>query len=139
MRPTRTALALLAALGACQTIPESAAVLTGPALAAELAGQRLVIRAPEETGIDSDLVLIAALRDDGTADLSAQLDGQIVEAFVERERWEVRGQDLCIFDSPTPEDSDCIQVDWVSEGRIQLTEIMPNGSLQSSVGTLTPL
>ncbi len=139
MRRSALALAILGGLAACQTIPESAETLTGPDLTAELTGQRLVIRAPQDAVGQQDLVLIAALRADGTAGMAAQVDGVMVDAFADEERWEVQGQDLCIFDSPEPVARDCIQVDWIGDGRIQLTETRPDGTRQSSVGTLTPL
>ena len=71
--------------------------------------------------------------------MSALIDGERSRFFEDEESWEVRGQTLCIFDAGGPDDSDCIRVDWVGGGRIQLTEVRPDGARETSVGTLTPL
>ncbi len=130
---------MLAALAGCATLHEGAAVQTGDALARSLSGQRLVIPPPGESGLPDGMLLIAALRADGVADLSATVDGERTALFDDRQSWTVRGQELCIFDTPRPEDSDCIRVDWVAGNRIQLTDQRQNGGSGTSAGTLTPL
>jgi len=126
------------ALSGCATVPEGADVLTGDALAARLSGQEMRLRPPEDDPFEG-LVLIAQFRANGAAAMSGEADGQPIEMFTDTERWQVRGQDLCVFEGQTPEDGDCIRVDWITADRVQLTEVKSDGALETSLATLTPL
>ena len=139
MKHPLLAFVALTALGACATIPDGAEVLTGSDLTAAVSGQRLALAPPEGSGFNPDLILIADLRADGVAMMTAQMDGTRVDLFDSVQSWQVRGQSLCVYDSPGPEEADCIRVDWVGAGRIQITETNEDGSARTGIGTLNPL
>lgn len=128
----------LAGLASCTAVTEDAVILRGDALAERLSGQELRLRPPEGTA-DPNFVLIARLRPDGRSDMSAELDGQPVDAFEDTETWRVEGQTLCIFDGNAPDGDDCIRVDWISGDRIQLTQARADGSNLVTVGTLSAM
>ena len=139
MKRSLLKLAALMTLSACATMPDDAAVLTGSNLTDALSGQRLALAPPEDSGFNPDLILIADLRADGVAVMTAQMDGARVDLFDSEERWQVRGQRLCVYEGASPDEADCIRVDWIGAGRIQITETGENGAQRTGIGTLTPL
>ena len=131
-----TSLAALAVVGACAAVPAGTQALTGAALQAELSGQRLELPPPDGSGIADGVLLLAELRTDGVAQLSATLDGDPIDLFDQTGRWQVRGQTLCIYDGAQPEANDCIRIDWIGGGRLQLNDTSTG---DVGIGSYAPL